>query len=227
MKVIELPAKDGVFKPIHFPGGDPLAKCVAPEPPKAAAEPKVKRKPPPQNDAVLGLAAMPDNTAERVTPGRVIVFGQPGAVRVASGPVRMAKPGPVQLANSTAAPMSASEAMSMPSVPVFPPLPPQTALRERLQSAPAVPVFPPVSAPVAASATTLPGPADVSGIASMLADGSLSASVLPTGAAAHSLVGDFICKVCMRKFNSEDTLKRHELMSDLHKKNLAALQAVT
>lgn len=41
-----------------------------------------------------------------------------------------------------------------------------------------------------------------------------SASVMPDG---------WICEVCMRKFSSEEMLRKHELMSDLHKQNLAKL----
>merc|ERR1719506_2516339 len=35
--------------------------------------------------------------------------------------------------------------------------------------------------------------------------------------------GEFICEVCMRKFSSEEMLRKHEKMSDLHKQNLAKL----
>jgi len=35
--------------------------------------------------------------------------------------------------------------------------------------------------------------------------------------------GDWICELCMRRFGSEEMLRKHELLSDLHKQNLAKL----
>lgn len=38
-------------------------------------------------------------------------------------------------------------------------------------------------------------------------------------------LGEWICDLCMRKFGSEEQLRRHEQLSDLHKQNLAKFQA--
>lgn len=35
---------------------------------------------------------------------------------------------------------------------------------------------------------------------------------------------DFICEICLRKFQSEEMLRKHEQFSDLHKQNLAKMQ---
>jgi uncharacterized Zn finger protein (UPF0148 family) len=35
--------------------------------------------------------------------------------------------------------------------------------------------------------------------------------------------GEVICKVCQRMFKSEEMLRKHERLSDLHKQNLAKL----
>lgn len=37
---------------------------------------------------------------------------------------------------------------------------------------------------------------------------------------------DWICEMCMRKFNSQETLQRHENQSELHKQNLAKFKAL-
>ncbi|CAK9055173.1 unnamed protein product [Durusdinium trenchii] len=34
---------------------------------------------------------------------------------------------------------------------------------------------------------------------------------------------DWICEVCMRKFSSEEALRKHEQLSELHKQNLMKL----
>lgn len=65
---------------------------------------------------------------------------------------------------------------------------------------------------------------------------SLTSPVLPPQAAALPPVvqsqpqratpsSDFICEVCLRKFGSEEMLRKHEQFSDLHKQNLAKMQA--
>jgi len=129
-------------EPIHFPGGDPLAK-LAPSLPQEAAkanpQPKKKKKAP---EGVLGLVAMPELRKEQLQ--------KPGPVTV------LARPGPVTLLTPSS---------SRPSPEIDP--------------------APPPAAPVA------PAP--------ML---------------------DWICEVCMRKFSSEENLRRHEQLSELHKQNL-------
>lgn len=60
------------------------------------------------------------------------------------------------------------------------------------------------------------GPVTVAGSASA------AASSRPLGL---DTLGDWICELCMRKFGSEEQLRRHEQLSDLHKENLAKLQA--
>jgi len=128
-------------QPIHFPGGDPLAKLANPLPPETARanQPKKKKKAP---EGVLGLAA----SAPLQRPGPVTVFAS--------------RPGPVSLQASPS---------SLPNASAVPP----------------VPVSNPSTSPVAAL--------------------------------------DWICEVCMRKFSSEETLRKHEQLSELHKQNLMKL----
>ncbi|CAL1171486.1 unnamed protein product [Cladocopium goreaui] len=128
-------------QPIHFPGGDPLAKLANPLPPETARanQPKKKKKAP---EGVLGLAA----SAPLQRPGPVTVFAS--------------RPGPVSLQASPS---------SLPNASAVPP----------------VPVSNPTTSPVAAL--------------------------------------DWICEVCMRKFSSEETLRKHEQLSELHKQNLMKL----
>lgn len=137
-------------QPIHFPGGDPLAK-LAPSPPEAAKptpQPKKKKKAP---ESVLGLAAPPEQLQK---PGPVTVFGA-------------ARPGPVTLLAPAPRP-APEQPVALPAAPVVPAVP-----------VPAV----------------QPAPA----------------------------VMDWICEVCMRKFSSEEALRRHEQLSELHKQNLEKL----
>eukprot|EP00434_Breviolum_minutum_P039822 symbB.v1.2.035372.t1/scaffold4746.1/size59667/2 len=128
-------------QPIHFPGGDPLAKLANAQPldTSRTPQPKKKKKAP---EGVLGLAA----SAPLQRPGPVTVF--------AARPVTQASP----------------------------PSPPPSA-------AAFVPPVP--SSPSMTSATT---PAL-----------------------------DWICEVCMRKFSSEEALRKHEQLSELHKQNLMKL----
>jgi len=54
--------------------------------------------------------------------------------------------------------------------------------------------------------------------------------VLPASVRENMAVvsgGEWICEICMRKFNSQEGLQRHEQLSDLHKQNLAKLAAIS
>eukprot|EP00929_Paragymnodinium_shiwhaense_P023404 TRINITY_DN14653_c0_g1_i1.p1 TRINITY_DN14653_c0_g1~~TRINITY_DN14653_c0_g1_i1.p1 ORF type:complete len:326 (+),score=109.25 TRINITY_DN14653_c0_g1_i1:1398-2375(+) len=86
--------------PIYFPGGDPLAK-LAPQAPAATAQQpaqaKKKKRPPQQEDMVLGLAKMPKGV-KRI-PGKVVVLAKPGAA--AGGGV--ARLGPVTVMSDMSA----------------------------------------------------------------------------------------------------------------------------
>lgn len=77
--------EDTKHQPIHFPGGDPLARLAPPTDPsvKTAAAPKKKRRPP---ETVLGLAATIDSK----------ILAAPGAITVSA-----TRPGPVTVLTST------------------------------------------------------------------------------------------------------------------------------
>lgn len=53
-------------------------------------------------------------------------------------------------------------------------------------------------------------------------EGNVSGGV--RAAASGTQAGEFICEICMRKFNTKEALTRHEQLSDLHKQNLAKFQ---
>merc|ERR1712008_394269 len=61
---------------------------------------------------------------------------------------------------------------------------------------------------------------------------SVAAASFDTGAAAAAMAAaastadEWICEVCMRKFASQEMLQRHEQFSELHRENLAKLNAV-
>lgn len=150
--------KDGNFKPIHFPGGDPLAR-LAPAEPVLTPKADTKKKKRPTGDCILGLVSTP--AARLAKPGRVTMLS---AKAPRPSPVQVLSPSPLSL--STA---SASASMAMPAV---------------------------------------------FGQASLAAPGQSAPAAAP---------GDWICEVCQRKFSSEDMLRKHERLSDLHKQNLAKL----
>jgi len=169
------PQRLDMHKPIHFPGGDPLAKLMPAEPAEKP-EPKKKTRTKPVCEGVLGLASMPDNRAEIATPGKVTVLAVP-------------KPAPVTTVSS----LGSSSPQLQAGTPVgFVPPGPVTG-----------------AAGAVAGAETAPGP---------VAPGPVAAA--DAGAAA---AGEAICEVCMRRFGSEDALRRHEQFSDLHKQNLARI----
>lgn len=141
-------SKNGDFKPIHFPGGDPLARFA---PAEAAPKPEAKKKRRPTGESILGLASTPVSSIAR--PGRVTVLS--------SAP----QPGPIQIPTQFS-----------PSLPS-----PRASM----------------SAPAAFASTSPP-----------------TVTLEP---------GEVICEVCMRKFSSEEMLRKHEKLSDLHKQNLAKL----
>jgi len=146
-------------RPIHFPGGDPLARLAAPEP-VPAPKPEVKKKRRPPGEQILGLASTPIAAIAR--PGRVTVLSsapRPGPVQIASQP---------QLTVTLASPMAVASTVKAASAP--------RRWDDKAQA----------QQPVA-------GP------------------------------GEWICEVCMRKFSSEQMLRKHENFSDLHKQNLAKL----
>eukprot|EP00930_Biecheleria_cincta_P023699 TRINITY_DN17073_c0_g1_i1.p1 TRINITY_DN17073_c0_g1~~TRINITY_DN17073_c0_g1_i1.p1 ORF type:complete len:713 (+),score=117.55 TRINITY_DN17073_c0_g1_i1:96-2234(+) len=96
--------KDGKHQPIHFPGGDPLAKLApaAVKPEVQVPAPKKKKKP---QDTVLGLALLPENRPVRLQkPGPVTVFKAP-------------RPGPVTLLG---------QQQFFKPAEIFPPPPPNT-----------------------------------------------------------------------------------------------------
>lgn len=80
--------RDGVHRPIHFPGGDPLAK-LAPVAPQI--QPKKKSK---KAESVLGIVNMPA-AAERAAPGPVTIYKQ--SARVKPGPVTVFLPRQAEL----------------------------------------------------------------------------------------------------------------------------------
>lgn len=69
------------------------------------------------------------------------------------------------------------------------------------------------------------------GGSSFMATTSSGAATLDTGRAAAAAMAaaaapeEWICEVCMRKFPSQETLQRHEQFSELHRENLAKLNA--
>lgn len=216
---------EGAFKPIYFPGGDPLAK-LAPAPgtepaAKPASQPKKKSKNP--ADTVLGLASLPDNRGE-VKPGKVTMLS--------SAP----RPGPVTI-------------LGQPSKQLIPQQPPPAVDMSGIASAVLL------EAP-RRNAISVNGGGLAGGLGGGLAAAGLSGSIgaLGTGLAAgigspsasfqggDSAAGvasvappptvaappeGWICEVCMRKFNSEEMLRKHEALSDLHKQNLAKLAAAS
>jgi hypothetical protein len=165
--------KKGDFKPIYFPGGDPLAKLAAPEPPVSTpkAEPKKKRRP----GEVMGLAPMP-HKEDLARPGRVTVINKSDW----SAPA----PGPVQVFGGNLAAFEASVAPA--------------------------PVPGSLGAPFAQAST----------LGAVTAPSSMA---VPLPIPGGLMPGEFICEVCMRKFSSEEMLRKHEQFSDLHKQNLAKL----
>lgn len=189
--------EDIVHKPIHFPGGDPLAAASAAAaaaalmasksnamaiPPEAAAalaamDKKKKRK---KDDEVMGLAPMV--RGQEIKPGKVVVLQKDlrkdlkkskREQREASG-----------YGSSGINFMSGIDPNDVDSL--------AAAARSAITSyAAAPPQVPEEEVPAAPAAPAL---------------------------------GEWVCEVCMRKFGSQDALQKHEQFSDLHRANMAKLE---
>jgi len=202
-----MPDEDGAFKPIYFPGGDPLAKLAPAAESPAKAAPQAKKKTKPAAEVVLGLASVPK-------------IKKPGKVTVLSG---APKPGPVTILQPQTTDDASGIASAMLFSPGFGSTGTSAASGGGLGSG--------------LGASGLAGGTGALGAGLVARNGTLGAGlgngsagifaapVAQTAPANLPALGDWICEVCMRKFNSEEMLRKHEALSDLHKQNLAKLAA--